>query len=74
MADRNGMSPDLGYAHISHDPNRGYIENDPILRLPNRDIMHGQHGLMNVRAEIARAGYDSGMLDNPTLIDILNNR
>jgi hypothetical protein len=48
--------------------------NDPILRLPNGDVLHGRHELMNIRAEITNAGYGAGMLDSPLLRDIINNR
>ena len=70
----NGLSPDLGFPHISRDPDRGYIENDPILRLPNGKVLHGQHGLMDIRAEITSAGHGAGVLDSPLLRDIINNR
>jgi hypothetical protein len=69
------LSPDMGWPHISKDPSRGYVEYDPILRIRYPDGKEvkkkGEHGLMDIRAEIARTAYETGMLDNPLIKEIL---
>ena len=72
MSDPTRLSPDLQWPHISNDPGRGYVEHDPIVRLSDGRIERGQHGLMNVRAEIARTAYDAGLLDTPVVKSILD--
>lgn len=63
----SGLSPDLGYPHISKDPNRGYIENDPILRVGGGKNLSGEHGLMDINAEVGRTAYNAGMIDSPII-------
>ncbi len=66
-----GMSPQMGRPHISKDPSRGYVEYDPIVRMKDGSVLRGEHGLMDIRAEVGRAAYDAGMLDNPVIRSIL---
>jgi len=66
-----GLSPSLGLPHISQDPQRQYIEYDPYMQLGNGKTIPGRHGLISLRAEIGRAAYDSGMLDNPFVRELL---
>lgn len=63
-----------GYPHISKDPARGYVERDPVLDVGNGVKLPGEHGLMDIRAEVARAAYDAGMLANPVIQGILKGR
>ena len=67
-----GMSVDLGKPHTSTDPDRGYIEYDPILRGSHgQKIGTGEHGLIDIKAEIATQAYLNGMLDNLVIRSIL---
>lgn len=60
-----------GYPHVSNDPQRGYVERDPVLELNTGQKLHGEHGVIDIRAEVARCAYDAGMLDNPVIQQIL---
>lgn len=71
---RPTISPDLQRPHVSRDPMRGYVEHDPIVRVGPRGIERGQHGLMDIRAEIARTAHDAGMIDDQIIRDILKRR
>ncbi|MBN4081226.1 hypothetical protein JYT44_02555 [Caldithrix abyssi] len=71
MKDKLTFSVDLGLPHTSNDPSRGYIEYDPIVRLSNGNKIHGEHGLIDLKAEIANSAFDAGMLGNPVIRDIL---
>lgn len=73
MSKSIGLSPELGKAHVSKDRERGQVEYDPILRLPDGTILRGEHGLTDVRAEIVRAAYDSGGWESPIIKDILKD-
>ena len=61
----------VGYLHRSKDPNRGYLENDPYIELANGKKMHGEHGLFDLRANVAVSAYEAGMLDNPIIREVL---
>jgi len=65
------FTPDMGWPHVSRDSSRGYVEYDPILRLSNDKKIEGEHGLMDIRAEVARSAYSAGMLDTPLIREIL---
>ena len=66
---RPKISPDLGWPHVS---TRGYVEYDPFVRGTTGKVLKtGEHGLIDLRAEIAVTAYDSGMLQNPIIQDIL---
>lgn len=68
------MNLEKGNLHISKDKNRGYIEYDPYLELSNGKKLHGKHGLMEIRAEIAREACDAGMINNPAIKDFLRDK
>lgn len=65
------MDPKFGYPLISKDAERGYVEYDPYVELSNGKILHGGHGLMDIRAEIARSAYDANILNNPLIRTII---
>ncbi len=67
------MEIKYGKAHISEDPNRGYIEYDPYIELSDGKKIHGKHGLINLRAEIADSAYNAGMIKNPAIKEFLKN-
>ena len=68
------MNLEKGNLHISKDPKRGYIEYDPYVELSTGKKKHFKHGIMDIRAEIAREAYSSGMLDNSAIKDFLKDR
>lgn len=72
------LNPTLGEPHISRDPSRGYIEYDPHIEIRRhgviREVLPGQHGLMDVRAEIGVALYEAGMLFTPFARKILEHK
>ena len=69
---RPKISPELGSPHVSDEVSRGYIEYDPFVRGTTGKVLKtGEHGLIDLRAEIAVTAYDSGMLQNPIIQDIL---
>lgn len=60
-----------GRLHISREPGRGYVENDPVLELDNGKKVHFEHGIMDIRTEIARTAYDAGLLNSPLIREML---
>jgi hypothetical protein len=60
-----------GFLHVSKDVNRGFVENDPVLELDNRKKEHFEHGIYDVRSNVARAAYDAGMLNLPLIQEII---
>lgn len=61
-----------GNPHRSEVLSRGYVERDPIIKLADGTKIPGQHGIMDVRAEIACESYEAGMLNTKVVKDILN--
>ncbi|MBI2004204.1 hypothetical protein HYS72_01945 [Candidatus Pacearchaeota archaeon] len=68
------MDAKTGNLHISKDSKRGYIEYDPYVEFSTGEKKHFKHGIMDIRTEIAREAYSSGMLDNPAIKDFLKDK
>lgn len=62
------MDPKLGNLHQHKNGSFGY---DPYVNLKNGKRKHGDHGLIDIRTEIAQSAYNAGMLNNPLIKDIL---
>jgi hypothetical protein len=65
-----------GSQHQSKDPDRGYIETDPVLEVAKdgkKEILRGEHGIMDIKAEVANAAYKAGTIENPTIKQILQD-
>lgn len=65
------MDAKMGRPHLSKAKNRGYVEYDPYIEMRDRTKQRGQHGLMDIRAEVARSAYDVGMLNDPIIQTIV---
>ena len=68
------INPQTGRPHVSKDPSRGYVEYDPYVELSHGKKVHGEHGIMDLRAEVARSAHEANMMDNQIIKDILKNK